>query len=193
MQQFIRKFKDQILGTLSGFDRLIFRGCLRRLQYGTWNAPLKAMIARGMEEYLWQNQILFKDYAQHVKRARERVKHSSLEPFNQRQLPVIFLRSPSEDKEAMARKVAEERKIDRGLVCAISSLEPSPTFEHRGTHMIRRTRPGHVLYQYQIHPEVGWMHARIQTWFPFNMQVGLNGREWLSRQMDKAGLQYRQQ
>ena len=26
MQQFIKKFKDQILGALSGFDRLVFRG-----------------------------------------------------------------------------------------------------------------------------------------------------------------------
>ena len=193
MQQFIKKFKDQILGALSGFDRLVFRGLLRRLQYGTWNGPLQARIARGMEEYLWQNQILFKDYAEHVKRASERIKQRSLEPFKQQQLPVIFLRSPSEDKEAMARKVAAEKKIESGLVCAISSLEPSPTFEHRGTHIIRRMRPCHVLYQYQIHPEVGWMHARIQTWFPFNIQVGLNGREWLSRQMDEAGLKYRQQ
>jgi len=32
MQRFSNKFKDQILGTLNGFDRLIFRGCLRRLQ-----------------------------------------------------------------------------------------------------------------------------------------------------------------
>ena len=93
----------------------------------------------------------------------------------------------------MARKVAAEKKIDSGLVCAISSLEPSPTFEHRGTHIIRRMRPCHVLYQYQIHPEVGWMHARIQTWFPFNIQVRLNGREWLSQKMDQEGLKYRQQ
>lgn len=193
MQQFIKKFKDQILGALSGFDRLVLRGSLRRLQYGTWNGALQARIARGMEEYRWQNQILFKDYAEHVKRASERIKQRSLEPFKQQQLPVIFLRSPSEDKEAMAREVAAERKIDSGLVCAISSLEPSPTFEHRGTHIIRRVRPCHVLYQYQIHPELGWMHARIQTWFPFNIQVGLNGREWLSRQMDEAGLKYRQQ
>jgi len=63
------------------------------------------MVARGMEEYLWQNQILFKDYVGHVKRVSERVKQSSLEPFKQQQLPVIFLSSPSEDKEAMARKV----------------------------------------------------------------------------------------
>jgi hypothetical protein len=193
VQQFIKKFKDQILGALSGFDRLVFRGLLRRLQYGTWNGPLQARIARGMEEYLWQNQILFKDYAEHVKRASERIKQRSLEPFKQQQLAVIFLRSPSVDKEAMAGEVAAEKKIESGLVCAISSLEPSPTFEHRGTHIIRRMRPCHVLYQYQIHPEVGWMHARIQTWFPFNIQVGLNGREWLSRQMDEAGLKYRQQ
>ena len=165
---------------LSGFDRLVFRGSLRRLQYGNWDQQLKASVARGMEEYLWQNQILFKDYAAHVKRASERIKQKSLEPYKQQQRPIIFLRSPSEDKEAKARQVAAEKKIDSGLVCAISSLEPSPTFEHRGTHIIRRMRPCHVLYQYQIHPELGWMHARIQTWFPFNIQVALNGREWLS-------------
>src|SRR5258708_33158513 len=37
------------------------------------------------------------------------------------------------------------------------------------------------------------MHARIQTWFPFNIQVALNGREWLARQMEEAGLRYRQE
>jgi hypothetical protein len=33
--------------------------------------------------------------------------------------------------------------------------------------------------------------VRLQTWFPFEIQVGLNGREWLSRQMDQEGLRYR--
>jgi len=37
------------------------------------------------------------------------------------------------------------------------------------------------------------MHTRIQTWFPFNIQVALNGREWLSRQMNEAGVRYRQE
>jgi hypothetical protein len=27
------------------------------------------------------------------------------------------------------------------------------------------------------------MNARLQTWFPFNIQVCLNGREWLARQL----------
>jgi len=193
LQQFIEKYGEHITGSLSGFDRLVFRGSLRRLNYGHWNAELGAMEARGMEQYLWQNGVLFKDYAQHVKRASAALKESSLKPFRQQELPVIFVRSSQVDKEALARRVAAERNIRSGLVCAISSLEPSPTFEPRGTHMIRRERPCHVLYHYQLHPLLGWMHARIQTWFPFNLQIALKGREWLARQMDQQGLRYRQQ
>jgi hypothetical protein len=193
MQQFIDKYASQIQGVLTGFDRLVLRGSLRSLNFGLWDGNLKAFVAKGMENYLWQNKILFKDYLQHVKRTSERVKKDSLKPFEKRQLPVVYLSSPSVDKDEVARKVAAEKGIRSGLVCAISALEPSPTFEHRGTHIIRRMRPCHALYQYQIHPEVGWMYARMQTWFPFNIQVGLNGREWLARQMDKEGLKYRQQ
>lgn len=34
------------------------------------------------------------------------------------------------------------------------------------------------------------MYARLQTWFPFGVQVYINGHEWLSRQMDAAGIGY---
>jgi hypothetical protein len=34
MKQFIAKFESQIQGTLSGFDRVLFRGSLRRLTHG---------------------------------------------------------------------------------------------------------------------------------------------------------------
>lgn len=193
MQQFIEKYRDQITGVLSGFDRLVLRGSLRRLNYGWWDEELEAIVAQGMEQYLWQSQVLFKDYQQHVKRLSQQVKDASLKPFRQRELPVVFLRDPKADKDELARAIAAERGVKSGPVCAISTLEPSPTFEHRGTHIIRRIRPCGVLYQYQIHPEVGWMYARIQTWFPFHIQVGLNGREWLARQMDQPGLKYRQQ
>jgi len=193
MQEFIDKYRDQINGTLSGFDRLVFRGSLRRLNYGCWDANVKAYVSTGMEQYLWQNHILFKDYLDHVKQVSQKVKQASVQPFMEQGLPVEFLRDPSANKEEMARAIATQRGVASGLVCALSSVEPSPSFEHRGTHLVRRTRPCQVLYQYQIHPQVGWMYARIQTWFPFNIQVGLNGREWLARQMDRQGLKYRQQ
>jgi hypothetical protein len=193
MQEFIDKYRDQINGTLSGFDRLVFRGSLRRLNYGCWDANVKAFVSTGMEQYLWQNKILFKDYFQHVKGLSQRLRDCCVKPFEDQRLPILFERSPSVDKDELARDVALKRKIGAGLVCAITTAEMSPTFEHRGTHIVRRERPCGVVYQYQIHPEVGWMNARIQTWFPFNIQVGVNGREWLARQMDKEGLKYRQQ
>ncbi|MCU1233028.1 MAG: hypothetical protein JWP63_995 [Candidatus Solibacter sp.] len=37
------------------------------------------------------------------------------------------------------------------------------------------------------------MNARIQTWFPFSIQICLNGREWLARQMKKEGLGFQKQ
>jgi hypothetical protein len=41
-----------------------------------------------------------------------------------------------------------------------------------------------------IHPVFGFLNARIQTWFPFRIQICLNGREWLARRMDAVGLHY---
>jgi hypothetical protein len=35
------------------------------------------------------------------------------------------------------------------------------------------------------------MHVRLQTWLPYQVQIYLNGREWLARQLDTAGVAYR--
>jgi len=193
MQHFTNKYGDQINGVLSGFDRLVFRGSLRGLNYGYWNSRLGAAVAVGMEQYLWHNQILFKDYLDQVKRVSRQVKRESEKVFEQQGRPVLYLRDSSADKDEMARQIAEKDGVKNGLVCAISTVEPSLSFEHRGTHMVRRIRPCQVIYHYQIDPQVGWMYARLQTWFPFHIQVGMNGREWLARQMDREGLKYRQQ
>ena len=47
MQDFIKKYRDQINGTLSGFDRLVLRGTLRRLHYGYWDEKLGAGVPFG--------------------------------------------------------------------------------------------------------------------------------------------------
>jgi predicted PolB exonuclease-like 3'-5' exonuclease len=53
--QFIVKHQDQLVGVLSGFDRLVLRGSLRGLSY-----------VQGMMQYLWAQQVLLKDFAAHV-------------------------------------------------------------------------------------------------------------------------------
>ena len=62
MQQFIEKYREEILGSLSGFDRLVFRAAPRRLQQSYWDVNRQIRVAQGMQEYLLQNQIHFKDF-----------------------------------------------------------------------------------------------------------------------------------
>ena len=77
---------------------------------------MQALVATGMEQYLCVNRILFKDYAQQVKRVSERLKKASLQPFEKQGLPVVFLRSAAVDKDELARRMAEEKGIRSGLV-----------------------------------------------------------------------------
>ena len=57
--------------------------------------------------------------------------------------------------------------------------------------MVRRPRKCLHYYLYLIDPEFGWMHVRLQTWAPYEIQVYVNGREWLARQLDAAAIGYR--
>jgi len=34
------------------------------------------------------------------------------------------------------------------------------------------------------------MHVRLQSWAPYSIQVYVNGREWLARQLDRRGIAY---
>jgi hypothetical protein len=42
------------------------------------------------------------------------------------------------------------------------------------------------LYRYLDDPRFGFMHVRLQTWFPFSIQVYMNGREYLRRRLEPA-------
>jgi hypothetical protein len=45
-----------------------------------------------------------------------------------------------------------------------------------------------VLYYYFLDPEFGLIYLRLQTWFPFTMQVYVNGHDWLARQLAQRRL-----
>ena len=45
-------------------------------------------------------------------------------------------------------------------------------------------------YLYFNDSEFGWMFFKIQTWFPFNVTIYINGREYLSKLFDKENIQY---
>jgi hypothetical protein len=98
-----------------------------------------------MEEYCWQNQIVFKDYQDRVQRVSEQRKEQSLQPFREQKLPGIFRRDPQADQEALARETAKKNGIESGLGYGISTLEPSPRLDHPAKNILGRIRPAHLL------------------------------------------------
>ena len=49
------------------------------------------------------------------------------------------------------------------------------------------------LYFYYQHEIYGLLHIRLQTWFPFTIQICMNGREWLAKQLKKEKISYQKQ
>ena len=80
----------------------------------------------------------------------------------------------------------------------LGCVEPCQVVQVRGNRETKklevRIEPGKCLhyYHYYLDADYGLRYTRLQSWFPFTMHVGLNGRDWLARQMTKAGLGYRQ-
>jgi hypothetical protein len=188
MHEFIARHQDKVVGTLSGFDRLVFRGALRPIAY-----------AEGMERYLWASSVLKKEFGAHVERVSERLKGASLAEARTSGRPVKYLTSSQVSKEEIARGIAAKEGIRDGLVCVLTCVEPCRSFqvgpnrETKRLEVTARPRKCLFLYHYWMHPVFGFMNARIQTWFPFPIQICVNGREWLARQMDAAGMEYMRQ
>lgn len=186
MQDFLQRFGRVVMGVLCGFDRVLFRGTLRNLAFSD-----------GLMLYLSVNKILFKDAGAHFKEVSEKVKADIVAFAENRGLAVRYLPSARDNKEQLAREIAQERGVEAGLICVLSIVEPCETALIRRDREARRQYirygPGKCLhyYFYYMHPELGLMHARLQTWFPFTMHVCINGREWLARTLDRKGIGYR--
>lgn len=185
MKLFIEKYGEKIAGSLSGPDRLMFRGMLRALS-----------TVEGFGKYLNWAGVLLKDFQTYTRQITTRVREAITQQITAEGRPIHYEASPSANKEAIARRYAEKDKIKEGTVALITCVEPCRSFDinrNAKTKMLElcsaRRQCLHA-YRYLIHPQFGWMHLRLQTWFPFPIQVYINGREWLSRQMDAEGLKY---
>jgi hypothetical protein len=181
----VAKHADAVIGTLSGFDRLVFTGTLRQLAY-----------TAGLKLWLWAAKVLLKDFAAFAEGMTRMLKQASEAEALRTGRPIHYLSSSATSKEDIARGIARKDGIETGLICILTAVEPCWSFEIRRDRDAKRLflepaqRKCLFLYHYMIHPIFGFMHARIQTWAPFRIQICLNGREWLARQMDEAGIGY---
>jgi hypothetical protein len=150
-----------------------------------------------MRNYLWHARVLLKDFKRHVLEVTGQIRAASEQLAAVAGRPVVYLASSATNKEAQAQRIAARDGITEGLVCVLSCVELGWSYEV-GPNRDRKQlelRGGHRkclhYYFYWIDRRLGWMHLRMQTWFPFTLHVCLNGREWLARQLDVAAIGYR--
>jgi len=187
MHEFIKRHQKDIRGVLSGFDRMRFRGTLR------WLANTK-----GMFNFLFHVQVLLMHFKAYALEITDEIRRAAEQIAADAGRPVLYLPSTIPSKERIARRIAEEDGVTQGLIAVLTCVEPCWSYEVRKNRDKKELelwgRRGKCLHQYFYFqdPQWGFMHARLQTWFPFNMHVCINGRDWLAQQMDRLGIGYKQ-
>jgi hypothetical protein len=185
---FVVRHQADVIGVLQGWDRLRLQGTLRSL----YHPPM-------MEYYLGCFKVLFKEFKSFALQLSSRIAAATQQLVERTGRPLLHLNTDKVSKEKVAREVAARDGIATGLIMVISAVEAC-----RSYRIVRGgpgERPGFKLVQrkclhyyfYWLDEEVGFCHLRLQTWVPFQVQICLNGREWLARAMDKEGIAYRRE
>lgn len=185
MASFLAAHGADVTGVIEGFDRLRLRGSLRHLYQPSF-----------MLRYLCEAQVRLKDFGSYATALSNRIREAAHAFARRCGRPVRYLYSTAERKETLARALAQRDGIHDGLIGVFDCVEPCLTYFVRGDHAAHRLHlallPGKCLhhYFYYAHAQFGLMHLRVQTWFPFQVMVCINGRLWLARQLDRAGIAY---
>jgi hypothetical protein len=184
MHSFLHRFSDRVSGVLNGFDRLRFRGTKRLLMH-----------VGGLLNFLWQAQVLLKDFKDYACSTTATLRGAVEQAAAQAGRPVLYLNGAA-SKEDLARSIAESDGVKEGLIAVFSAVESCYSYSVHPNRLSKQlelrggTKKCLHYYHYYSHPQMGLLHVRTQTWFPFTVQICLNGREWLARQMDQAGIGY---
>jgi hypothetical protein len=185
MKSFLHRFGSKILGVLSGFDRFRLRGTLPRLAN-----------TGGLVRWLEAAGVLLKDFPGYAEARTRQLREALEEKAAEAGRPVEYLQGYTNKEALVQQRKLRDGATPGGLVCAFSTLENCTSydiFKNPKTHKIDlRRRPRKCLHYYFYFDDerFGLAQVRLQTWFPFHVNVVLNGREWLARQLDKTGIGY---
>jgi hypothetical protein len=183
----IELFEDKINGVFNTFDRMIIKGFLRPFFY-----------QNGRMFYLSKENVLLKDFGKYAEKITEDITNNSKRLAAETNRPHIYLNSSKKSKEEIAKKVLKENPISEGLICILSVVEPCASsfeiFKNKAACRLElQLKDGKCkhLYFYYLDKVFGFMHVKVQTWFPFDVQIYINGREYMSKEFDKADIQYK--
>jgi hypothetical protein len=184
MKNFLSRFGVLISFVLSGFDRLRFVGESRLLNS-----------ARGVDSYLYQQHIRYTDFPDHAEDLTRRLRAQTEQQAKRDGVPLLPLNHADVDKEALALELAERHGRTAGRIAVLSAVETCLTYRLRKNSIgwikpVKERAKCLHYYHYFLHPDLGLCYVRVQSWFPFAIRVGLNGREWLYRQLERRGIPF---
>ena len=185
MERFLRRHHSRIVGSISGFDRMRFQGTLRSICH-----------VEGMAKFLNSERVLLKDFGRYVESLSERIKEQARQVGQKEGRPWQYLASSQRAKEDIALEIARRDGIQEGLICILSCVEPCQAFgivkdaAQKRLRLVKHERKCLHLYFYYLDADYGLMHIRLQTWAPFMVQICVNGREWLAKQLDRKQIPY---
>jgi len=186
MDTLFHRFGEKIKGVIEGFDRIVFKGMLTPLCY-----------AAGLQFFLRSQGILNKEYKEWVQEKTAAIILDA-EAYSMIRIGtgIQYLSSSRTRKEEVAHEQQKTMGIQSGLIGVWSCVESCNTFravydKTAGYPQLRpeKSRCKH-LYFYFEHEDYGFLSVRLQTWAPYEVQIALNGREWLKRLLDKSGVKY---
>jgi hypothetical protein len=187
MERFLKRHRGRHSDSITGFDRLLFRGLLRSISH-----------VERLNYFMGRQRVPFKGFKAFVERFSAGVRRRAEGIAQRAGRPFLYLAASRTDKEKLVREVLERDRIEEGLVCVLACVEPCQSFsvrpnrEKHELQLVARERKCLHLYFYLLHRDFGLMHIRLQTRLPLTIQVCINGWEWLARQMKRAGIEYEQ-
>ena len=184
MCKILEQYSDKINGLFSFFDRMIINGYFR---------PLLSEQMRGGA--LYQLGVLYKDFKSYFMNITNSIISNIENSAAELGRPVKYLSSAKSCKEDEARAFLLAKPVDDGLICVLKALETCKTAKVYGSDsgklQVKSTYTKCLhYYLYYLDKEYGFMFVKIQTWFPFNIQVYINGRELMKHVFDVNGITY---
>ncbi len=188
MQCFLRRHEASIHGVLWGFDRVRFRGTQRAINF-----------AEGLFRYLNFLRVLLTAFRAFFDGSTQKLRSTTEELAKGTVAGKVVYLSGTRDKQEVVDELIRKHDVAAsftGLIAILSCVENCRSFElHKnakaGKLELRSAfRKCLHYYLYIRHPRFGMMHVRVMSWFPMQVQICLNGREWLARQLDAAGIRY---
>ena len=180
------RYKDQIAGVLSCYDRIIIHGTVPGWCFD-----------QGMTSFLYSQKIKIFDYPKFAQALREEIRENAEHIAQEHGIEIEFIRKTKAfRKDKHIKEILKKRGEHPGLVHIFSAMESctsyKPWHDKNTCKTFLKYDAGKCLhyYFYFIDKELGLCYLRVPTWCPFRLQFYCNGHNYLARKLDRCHVSY---